>query len=215
MDNSPLYSRRLDEERRARGWTFSELHRRAVDTLPTGQKLGRSTVALYLGSGGTQDPPREPRRWIVEALAAALGVSVAYVVGDTDDPSQQGEADVRHLIWARLKTMHERRGAVLERAFPDLRRLSPTAKAALQDTVTALRTAELRRGANVTEDVAAKRVAKAITSAMKALGLDEPSVDRTVSADTPAALRTTFLHIPTADLSDFVTLTCTALRRVL
>lgn len=68
------FARRLAATIRERGWTQSELSRRATDLMPNGQKMGRYSINNYIKGDAFPEPHR------LDAICAALGVQPADLV---------------------------------------------------------------------------------------------------------------------------------------
>lgn len=207
------YSDRAEARRKELGISIREVARQVANNKAAKGERGASYSGIRKYLSGRRAAPRNPRPAIIRALAEVLGVSVAYLVGETDVPGAEGEADVRRQVWASLERAKERERDAIEQAFPDLRSLSPTARAAIQDLVVAIRTDATRRQQGRPPDTeVATRIGKALTNALRATGLGAPDEIRSVSDDTPAELRTPFLHLTRTALSDFVVLTCQGLK---
>jgi transcriptional regulator with XRE-family HTH domain len=207
----PRYSDRAERRRRELGLSIGEVARQVQARVPSGERgASYSGIRLYL----SPDAPANPSPTILRELARVLGVSVAYLMGETNDPTAEGEADVRQHVWAALDRSKKHERDAIERAFPDARGLSAAARAAFKDVMIALRVQAIHRGQESPDDTeTARRVGKALMGAIRGLGLDKPDEWHRVDPSTPRELRTPLLHLP--PLSDFVVLTCQGLKRVI
>lgn len=80
------FARRLHRALAERGWTQSELMRRAQPFLPEGVRLGRDSVSQWMNRPSTPDPVR------LEAVAKALNMRPADLVPAHVLPAPAGDA---------------------------------------------------------------------------------------------------------------------------
>ena len=198
----PLYSERMEAKREERGFTIRELQEKIKEYLKknlsedAGRGTSYSAIRLYLSI----KPPYRPRASIIKAAAEVLGVPYEWLMGETDDPAASDIAEATRQLKGRLGAALKDQERAVAHQFPEYRRLTAVAKAAVRDVTDAILTADAKKADRAGGDYPKRSPTEAAEAVGKALRASLEAV--TVNPE----------FVSFAGLSDFAVLTCQGLK---